>query len=652
MSAARGRRLTHRLLLALAVTVATLAGSPASGPAEAAGAGQYSAPEWLPLRAAAGGGELRVGCTYKSPYLPQRICDDPSTGAQSYHPYWALDLAVNQGGAPVFAAGAGQVHVGGVSSSYGNHVWIDHGGYGRTLYAHLASITVANNSWVDQNTQLGTVGNTGSTGGTYHLHYEYNDSSGGWGRSGSPNDPGALKACHGSSLVSYGGWQGLQWGTRWVHSDGTGCGGSSGGGPIALTGAVTTTAASGYYVGASIRHRFTVKNTTGSPITMRPFALALRDPYGVNYDQLCAADVTLAAGATTTCDVSTSWGSVGTYRIWPAWQGADGTWHDVAAATTFDLAPPPPILATQAVDSSAASGFYAGAPIRQRFTVKNTTDAPITMRPFILALRDPYGDNYDKTCAADLTLAPGASTSCDLTNSWGSVGTYRIWPAWQDTAGTWHDIAPTTTFELAPPPPVLAVEPVTTSAPYGFYVGAPIRHRFVVKNTTGSPIIMRPFALALRDPFGDNYDKACAADLTLAPGASTTCDLTHSWGSVGSYRIWPVWQGTDGTWHDIAPVTTFDLATAPRIINTARPVITGALRVGSRLTASGGSWIPSGHTLSYQWLANGAVIRGATTSTYTPRTAVRGKRISVRVTASMAGYSPVSATSLRTGRVP
>jgi hypothetical protein len=220
---------TRGLILVAALAVPLLVVAP--GATQSAIAASYGKPEWLPLRTGVGGGELRVGCTYQSPYAPENICDDPSTGAPYYHPYWALDLAVNQGGTQVYAAGAGVASINPLPSSYGygTHIIIDHGSFGRTLYAHLASVSVTNGAQVDQNTVIGVVGNSGSTGGTYHLHFEYNDTSGGWGRSGSPNDPGELKACHGSTLVSYpanGGyssWQGIHWGRLWVHSDGTAC---------------------------------------------------------------------------------------------------------------------------------------------------------------------------------------------------------------------------------------------------------------------------------------------------------------------------------------------------------------------------------------------------------------------------------------------
>ncbi len=63
------------------------------------------------------------------------------------------------------------------TTSYGHWVRIDHPGGESTIYAHMNAVTVALGQTVDQGTQVGTVGNTGSSYGA-HLHFEERDSAG------------------------------------------------------------------------------------------------------------------------------------------------------------------------------------------------------------------------------------------------------------------------------------------------------------------------------------------------------------------------------------------------------------------------------------------------------------------------------------------
>ncbi len=88
-----------------------------------------------------------------------------------------------------------------------------------------------------------------------------------------------------------------------------------------------------------------------------------------------------------------------------------------------------------------------------------------------------------------------------------------------------------------------------------------------------------------------------------------------------------------------------------RLSNTALPGVTGTAKVGSKLTASPGAWNVSGASYAYQWLANGAPISAATGSSLTLTQALKGKQLSVRVTASAPGYPATSAVSPATTAV-
>jgi len=72
--------------------------------------------------------------------------------------------------------------------------------------------------------------------------------------------------------------------------------------------------------------------------------------------------------------------------------------------------------------------------------------------------------------------------------------------------------------------------------------------------------------------------------------------------------------------------------------NSKAPYTTGTYKKGRTLKVNPGSWSPSPSSVKYQWLRNGASISRATKQSYKLGSKDKGKRISVRVTISRAGY--------------
>ncbi|MGV8909395.1 MAG: peptidoglycan-binding protein [Propionicimonas sp.] len=88
-------------------------------------------------------------------------------------------------------------------------------------------------------------------------------------------------------------------------------------------------------------------------------------------------------------------------------------------------------------------------------------------------------------------------------------------------------------------------------------------------------------------------------------------------------------------------------AVAAATLTAKNPKISGTRKVGKTLTAVPGTWSPSGVTLTYGWYRGSAKVAGATKVTYKLVKADKGKKISVRVRGTLAGYRTVEKASGR-----
>jgi Ig domain of plant-specific actin-binding protein len=87
------------------------------------------------------------------------------------------------------------------------------------------------------------------------------------------------------------------------------------------------------------------------------------------------------------------------------------------------------------------------------------------------------------------------------------------------------------------------------------------------------------------------------------------------------------------------------------------PSIAGTATVGGTLSAANGGWAVTLASIAYKWqrcdaIGTGcAVIAGATSQTYAPTAADRGRRLSLMVTASALGLLPTTVTTVTTAVV-
>lgn len=85
-------------------------------------------------------------------------------------------------------------------------------------------------------------------------------------------------------------------------------------------------------------------------------------------------------------------------------------------------------------------------------------------------------------------------------------------------------------------------------------------------------------------------------------------------------------------------------ASEPADLVVGTPSITGTAKVGSTVTAAPGEWT-AGTAFSFQWLADGQPVDGATSAAFSIPSQLAGRTLSVRVSGTLDGFTPAEATS-------
>lgn len=122
---------------------------------------------------------ISMAQTFQWPVVSPNVTQYYSHYNTTYGKYHAgMDITSATGNTAVYATESGTVRRidNGIyineNHNMGNVVIIDHSNGMFSLYAHLASINVANGQYVNKGTQIGIMGNTGTGGGGVHLHFE------------------------------------------------------------------------------------------------------------------------------------------------------------------------------------------------------------------------------------------------------------------------------------------------------------------------------------------------------------------------------------------------------------------------------------------------------------------------------------------------
>ncbi len=146
----------------------------------------------------------------------------------------------------------------------------------------------------------------------------------------------------------------------------------------------------------------------------------------------------------------------------------------------------------------------------------------------------------------------------------------------------------------------------------------------------------------LTNPFGTPVSTTRWVSNGALIAGATRPDLVIAAGQLGTYLTCEVTISSPG----FTPLVTTSAPAkvAAGRLRTGEVGLSGEATVGSTLTATTGTWT-TGTTFSYQWLASGKPISGATAATLAVTGSLRGKTLTVMVTGQLTGYTSSSVTS-------
>jgi len=145
-----------------------------------------------------------------------------------------------------------------------------------------------------------------------------------------------------------------------------------------------------------------------------------------------------------------------------------------------------------------------------------------------------------------------------------------------------------------------------------------------------------------------------AVSLGTAAVTEGVATLAASTWTVGTHGVYAVYSPDEASPYEASttetvPVTV-ELPTGA--VLTLAPTVTGTIRVGETLGVDLGANYPGAVGTKYQWLRDGKAISKATSATYVATAVDRGKKLSVKVTATRTGITKAaSATTPKTAAV-
>jgi hypothetical protein len=319
------------------------------------------------------------------------------------------------------------------------------------------------------------------------------------------------------------------------------------------------------YEGDKLIGRFTLGNNGGQSIHLEGYGVRMRRNGSEYWDFLNMSGYDLGPGQTVRFDQNNERPlAAGHYRAEITWKVSGQDWQ-VADAREFDVvARPGDIYVASGLelqpDPNHVGPPYEGDKLIGRFTLGNNGGQTIHLEGYGVRMRRNGSEYWDFLDMSGYDLGSGQTARFDQNNERPlAAGHYRAEITWKVSGQDWQ-VADAHEFDVSitqlPPPPleqpnITLIQPLSV-LPSNPNINENVVGSFAIRNDGSTSLGFLRIGIGGRGPLGtDIHDFPWHWNVALAPGAQLTFTEQRSFPAPGDYVFFPVYQSSDGIWHEI-----------------------------------------------------------------------------------------------------
>lgn len=291
----------------------------------------------------------------------------------------------------------------------------------------------------------------------------------------------------------------------------------------------------------------TISNSSSNPVNIGDFLVAARDPYGTNVDFPADTNVTIPAGSSYTYSKSRALYSAGNYSIFTAdlrgstWSRTYPSSANTSISRSMNLSVADNPIITSGI-SLSPSNPAIGQPVTATVSMHNSSTNPVSIGYFVVAARDPNGNNVDFPGVANLTVPAGGTYTYSQSRTFNMPGSHSLFIA--DFNGTsWSMSYPKSADSSVVRQQTINVldNPLITSgvslSPANPAVGQTATATFTIHNASANAVSLGYVVVAARDPNGNNVDFPGISSLSIPAGSDYTYSQSRTFNTPGTHNF-------------------------------------------------------------------------------------------------------------------